>query len=151
MIALDDPREDDVRALLERHLSLMHSQSAPEDVHALDVTGLLSPLVSFFSARTADGTLVGVGALKRIDADHAELKSMHTAAGARRQGVGRSMLAHLLDLARSRGYRRVSLETGVQEAFAPGRAMYTAAGFTECGAFEGYEPSDASTFMTLLL
>ena len=150
IIALDDPRTGDVHALLERHLAFAHDTSPPEDVHALDVTGLLDPSISFFSARRADA-LVAVGALKQLDSSHGEIKSMHTSVAVRRQGAGRAMLDHLLDLARRRGYRRVSLETGSMEAFAPARALYRSVGFSECGPFAGYQPSPNSTFMTLVL
>jgi len=149
-IAPDDPRAPDVRALLAVHLAFGHEHSPPEDVHALDVDGLLDPAISFFSSRV-DGVLLGVGALKRLDAEHAELKSMHTAAAARGRGVGRAMVDHLLATARERGIRRVSLETGSMAAFDAARALYTKVGFVECGPFGRYEPSPHSTFMTLAL
>lgn len=150
VIAPDDPRADDVRRLLGRHLALMNAQSPPEDVHALDVDGLLDPSVTFVSLRV-DGELLGVGALKRLDATHAEIKSMHTAAEARGRGVGRALLDHLLALARERGLVRVSLETGTQPGFAPARALYVSAGFAECGPFADYLPSPHSTFLTRLV
>jgi putative acetyltransferase len=149
-IAGDDPRGDDVTRLLAAHLAFANEHSPPEDVHALDVSGLLDPSVSFFSFRL-DGQLLGVGALKRLDAHHAELKSMHTAAAARRQGVGRAMLLHLIGVARDRGFLRLSLETGTMEAFEPARSMYAAAGFVPCGPFDAYVPSPNSTYMTLWL
>jgi putative acetyltransferase len=149
-IVVDDPRKPDVRALLERHLALMLSASPPEHSFALNVDGLLDPAITFCSLR-ADGELLGVGALKRLDAEHAEIKSMHTAQDARGRGVGRAMLAHLLGLARSRGFRRVSLETGTMAEFAPARALYVSAGFVACGPFADYKPSDDNCFMTLAL
>src|SRR5947208_587992 len=110
-ISLDDPRAPDVRALLERHLTFANEHSPPEDVHALDVDGLLDPDISFFSYRV-DRELRGVGAIKQLDSEHAELKSMHTAQAARGQGIGNAMVGHLLAVARDRGVRRVSIETG---------------------------------------
>lgn len=149
-IAPDDPRSADVHALLTRHLELMHAQSAPEDVHALDVAALTAPHVTFVSARDgAGGVLLGVGALAEIAPGHGEIKSMHTAEAARRRGVAGSLLAHLVGLAVDRGYARVSLETGSDEHFAAARALYTRAGFAECGPFAAYAPSAASTFLTL--
>src|SRR4051794_38226867 len=100
----------------------MNSQSPPEDVHALDIQGLIDPAITFYSFR-ADGELLGVGALKRLDAHHAEIKSMHTAQEARGRGVGRAILGHILAVARDRGYTRISLETGAMEAFAPARTL----------------------------
>jgi putative acetyltransferase len=146
-IAPDDPRAGDVRALLERHLAFAHATSAPEDVYALDVEALLDPAVSFYAYRE-DGDLLAVGALKRIDDQHAEIKSMHTAAAARGRGIGRAMVAHLVAVARERGYRRVSLETGSGPAFTAARALYAGAGFTPCAAFADYVPSTNSTYMT---
>ena len=146
-IAIDDPRADDVRALLERHLAFAHAQSPPEDVHALDVDRLVDPSIAFFSARR-DSALLAVGALKHLDDEHAELKSMHTAAEVRGQGVGGAMLGHLLMVAKERGYRRVSIETGSMAAFAPARAMYSSAGFTMCGPFGDYVVGPNATFMT---
>ena len=149
-IAVDDPRADDVRALLARHLAFAHEHSPPEDVHALDLSGLLDPTVTFFSARRGPD-LVGIGALKELDDEHGELKSMHTAAAERGQGVGRAIVDHVLRVARVRGYRRVSLETGTMEAFAPARSLYAGVGFTPCGPFGDYTLSPNSTFMTLTL
>ena len=150
VITPDDPRNADVRRLLERHLAFANEHSPPEDVHALDIDGLLHPSISFFAYR-AEGELLGVGALKHLDDEHAELKSMHTSAEARGRGVGRAMLEHLLALARRRGYRRVSLETGTMDAFAPARAMYAKAGFVSCPPFNGYWDSPNSVCMTLVL
>src|SRR4249919_492287 len=118
VIDVDDPRRADVRALLQRHLDFSHETSPPEDVHALDLSGLLDPSITFFSARQG-GQLLGVGALRQLDGTHGELKSMHTAAEVRGQGVGRAMVERLLAEARQRGLERVSLETGSMEAFAP--------------------------------
>jgi putative acetyltransferase len=150
VISPDDPRAEDVRLLLHRHLSFARSTTPPEDVHALDLDGLLDPAISFFSFR-ADGRLLAIGALKHLDDEHAEVKSMHTAEEARGRGLGRSMLVHLLGVARERGYRRVSLETGAMDAFAPARALYASAGFVPTGPFGDYGPSPNSAYMTLAL
>ena len=118
---------------------------------ALDVEGLAVPAVTFFSARQ-DGVLVGVGALKRLDNSHAELKSMHTAESARGQGVGRAMVERLLTVARQQGYRRVSLETGTMEEWAPARTLYRKAGFQPCDPFGELPPaSPHNTCMTISL
>lgn len=149
-IISDDPYAPDVLALLETHLRFTHDQSPPEDVHALDADSLIAEGVDFFSIRSNDG-LLGVGALKDLGDRHAELKSIHTSATARGKGIGRAMVDHLLSLARSRGFRRVSLETGAMEAFAPSRALYRSAGFVECEPFGNYAPSPNSVWMTLEL
>lgn len=149
-ISVDDPRAEDVRELLRRHLVFANTHTPPQDVHALDINGLLDPAVTFFSFRLG-GELLGVGALKRLDGHHAELKSMHTAEGARGRGIGRAMVDHLIGVARDRGFRQVSLETGSMPAFAPARSLYAKAGFRPCGPFGSYRPSPSSTFMTLPL
>lgn len=149
-IGYDDPRADDVRALLDEHLRFSRAASPPEDVHALDVTGLLDPAVSFFSVR-ADGELLAVGALKRLSAADAEVKSMHTAVGARGRGLARAMLSHLVSVARNAGCARVLLETGSMAEFAPARALYASAGFAVCEPFGDYVASPHSTFMSLSL
>ncbi len=149
-IGIDDPRAADVRALLAVHLTFARSQTPPEDAHAMDVDDLLDPAVTFFSYR-AGGTLLAVGALKELDAHHAEIKSMHTAQAARGRGVGRQMLEHLIAMASERGYRRLSLETGSMESFASARSLYARAGFVACGPFGEYRASGNSTYMTLSL
>jgi putative acetyltransferase len=149
-ISIDDPRAEDVRELLERHLAFANTHSPPEDVHALDVDALLDPAVTFFSFRPG-GQLLGVAALKELDRHHGEVKSMHTTQVARGRGIARAMVDHLIAVARDRGYRRLSLETGSMEAFAPARSLYARAGFGLCGPFGDYRPSPNSTFMTMSL
>ena len=149
-ISTDDPQAPDVRVVLERHLAFANEHTPPEDVHALDVNALLDPSVIFFSFRR-EGHVLGVAALKELDAHHGEVKSMHTVEAARGQGIGRAMVDHLLAVARAHGYRRVSLETGSMQAFAPARSLYASAGFEPCGPFGDYNPSRNSVFMTLSL
>jgi putative acetyltransferase len=147
VVEVDDPGRDDVRSLVEQHLAFAREVTPPEDLHALELDALLDPAITLFSLRV-DGELLGVGALKQLAPDHAELKSMHTALTARRRGVGRAIVDHLLAVAAARGVRRVSLETGAGEPFTPARALYAGAGFVECGPFGDYEASPNSAFMT---
>ena len=147
-IAVEDPGLPDVRALLERHLAFAHAVTPPEDVHALDVSGLQAPEVTFLTAR-AGGTLLGVAALKRLGDGRAEVKSMHTAQAARNRGIARLLLAEVLDRARRGGARTLLLETGSQPAFAPARALYASAGFRPCGPFADYPDKSGSAFMAL--
>jgi putative acetyltransferase len=146
-IDVDDPRRPEVRALLERHLTFCLTETPPEHSFALDVDGLLDPAVTFVSYRDGDCVL-GVAAIKELDAAHAEIKSMHTAAEARGRGVGRALLGHLLAVAGSRGYRRVSLETGTTPGFAAARALYESAGFTLTGPFASYPVTGDNCFYT---
>jgi putative acetyltransferase len=144
----EDPGSPAALALIARHLAFARANSPPEDVHALEATALQDRDVTFFAIRDGD-ELVGMGALQQLDAGHGEIKSMHTAETARGRGVGRAMLHHLLAVARARGYRRVSLETGTMAAFAPARALYARAGFVVCEPFAAYGPSPNSVCMTL--
>jgi putative acetyltransferase len=150
VVGADSPANDDVMALLERHLEFAFASSPHADVHALDSGRLMAPEIAFFSVRD-DGRLLGVGAIKELDRSHGELKSMHTAVAARGRGVGRLMVRHLLEVAASRGYTRVSLETGTGAPFAPALALYKSVGFVVCDPFADYSPSDHSTFMTIVL
>ncbi|MCA9708831.1 MAG: GNAT family N-acetyltransferase [Myxococcales bacterium] len=150
----DDLQGSEIRALIRVHLEAAARESPACSVHALDVDGLRDPGVTFWSAWAGD-QLLGCGALKQLDPRHGEIKSMHTAAAHRGQGVGARMLAHLIEQARRRGYRRLSLETGSSKTytdmFAPARALYARAGFVECPPFGDYALDPFSTFMMLEL
>ncbi|MFI6427671.1 GNAT family N-acetyltransferase [Promicromonospora sp. NPDC050880] len=156
-IETDSPARDDVRQLLDEHLTDMYATSPAESVHALDHSALLAPTLTFWTARDDDGTLLGCGALNELDArpgtpaTHGEIKSMRTATTARGRGVASAVLATILAEAHRRTYRRVSLETGTQDYFAPARRLYARHGFTECGPFGDYTLDPHSTYMTLEL
>jgi len=143
----DDLTGSDVIDLLREHLRDVALHSPPESIHALDVEALRQPGISFWAA-WQDGELLGCGALKQLDAQHAEIKSMRTAARHRRQGVAAALLRHILDEARQRGYRRLSLETGSAAAFAPAHHLYASFGFVPCGPFANYLADPYSVFMS---
>ncbi len=147
-IEIDDPARADLYALLDEHLRNMHALSPPESVHALDVNGLKTPDITFWSARDG-GVLLGCGALKQLDPEHGEIKSMRTPEALRRTGAGRALLNHILAQARLRGYKRLSLETGTAQAFQAAHRLYLSAGFVHCGPFGGYKLDPHSVFMTL--
>lgn len=149
-ILRDSPLAPEVLPLLQRHLDLMWASSPPESVHALDPGELAVSDVAFFTLREGPAVL-GMGAVKRISDDHAEIKSMHVVAEARGRGLARVLLDHLMAEAGALGYARLSLETGVEDVFAPARALYARAGFSECPPFEGYVADPNSVFMTRLL
>ncbi|MFL6156896.1 MAG: GNAT family N-acetyltransferase [Marmoricola sp.] len=147
LIEIDDPARDDVSALLAEHMADMVATSPPESVHALDVSGLKIPEITFWTSRE-DGVLLGCGALKELDPAHAEIKSMRTTHAARGRGVASGMLLHLLAVAQERGYERLSLETGAEDYFETARRMYARHGFTLCEPFGSYRPDPNSVFMT---
>lgn len=150
VIAVDDPGAPEVRELLAAHLAFARETTPAEYSFALETEQLLEPGVIFFSARRG-GELLGIAALKRLDDTHAELKSMHTRASQRRNGVGRALVEHAVALARRQGYERVSLETGTTGEFAAARALYIGAGFGPAGPFADYTASPHNTFMTMEL
>lgn len=149
-ITEESPLGADLRLLFERHTADMHADTPPESIHMMDASELAIPEVRFFVMRDV-GMPVGMGAFKRIDDTHAEIKSMHVLTEVRGRGLSRRMLQHLVDEAKATGYRRLSLETGVQPTFIAARALYAKAGFTECPPFEGYWDDPNSVFMTKAL
>jgi len=147
-VSPDSPARSDVLSLIDEHLTDMYATSPPESVHALDHTALLAPSITFLTARDADGTILGCGALKELTPRHGELKSMRTSVPARGRGVATAVLRALLALADERGYTRVSLDTGCQDYFAAARRLYARHGFTECGPYGDHSPDPNSVFMT---
>lgn len=140
-----DPRVVD---LLHIHLTSARVETAPGSAHALDLTGLQSPDISFWTIWD-DKALLGFGALKRLSTDHGEVKSMHTAQGMRGRGVGSAMLRHIITTSRASGMSRLSLETGSWEYFRPARELYRSHGFVECPPFADYVLDPNSVFMSL--
>lgn len=146
-IRLDDLAGVEIRALLAEHLRNMHEHSPPESVHALDLTGLRQPEVTFWTV-WSDGELLGCGALKELTPAHGEIKSMRTASAHRRKGVARAMLEHIIAEARRRAYARLSLETGSMAAFEAARRLYESFGFEYCAPFGDYREDPNSVFLT---
>jgi putative acetyltransferase len=136
-----------VIALVEAHMRRAHAETAPGSAHALDVSGLRDPAIRFWTLR-AEGAPVGCAALKRLSADHGEVKSMHVVAALRGQGAGGRLLDAVIAAARACDLRRLSLETGVAPYFAPAAALYRSRGFVACPPFEGYRDDPNSLFMT---
>lgn len=146
----DDPFAPDVLLLLDEHLADMRATSPPESVHALEPSALTGDGMWFFTARD-DAVLLGCGALKRLGTGEGEIKSMRTTAAARGRGVGSAMLSRVIHEARDRGFTALRLETGVEDYFAPARAMYTKFGFVPCGPFDKYTDDPNSVYMVLKL
>ena len=146
-IAQESPLGADLGLLMQRHMADMHADTPPESIHMMDAGQLATPDIAFFVLREA-GIPLAMGAFKRLDATHAEIKSMHVLAEARGRGLSRRMLDHLLAQARAAGLLRLSLETGVQPTFLAARALYEKAGFTECPPFDSYQLDPNSVFLT---
>jgi putative acetyltransferase len=147
-IRIDDLQGPEVLALLREHLGSMEYTAPAESRHALDLTGLREPGITFWSIW--DGpALAGFGALKHMTEAHAEIKSMRTASSHLRRGVASKMLQHLIREASARGYSKLSLETGSMEFFEAARRLYASFGFTSCLPFGNYTADPNSVFMTL--
>jgi putative acetyltransferase len=146
-IRVDDLSDPRIAMLLEEHLKDMRRISPPESVHALDLERLKKPEISFWSAWDKS-ELVGCGALKHLDEKHAEIKSMRTATAYRRKGAGKLILEHILKEAQTKGYRRISLETGSMSFFEPARSLYASYGFKICPPFANYKVDPYSVCMT---
>ncbi|WP_079504710.1 GNAT family N-acetyltransferase [Mesobacillus jeotgali] len=146
-IRVDDLTGTEVIALIGEHLHGMTLHSPPESIHALGLEALQKPDITFWTAWENDH-LMGCGALKELDSQHGELKSMRTAESHLRKGVAQALLEHIMKEAKSRGYKKLSLETGSMEAFLPARRLYGKYGFDYCGPFADYVEDPNSVFMT---
>ncbi len=147
---LDDLQGAAIAAFLQQHLDDMQATSPPESIHALDLDGLRQPEITFWTMWEGE-LLIGCGALKQLDAQHGEIKSMRIDETYRGKGVASCMLKHIIQQARQRGYQRLSLETGSMAFFAPARALYRKHGFIECSPFADYVEDPNSVFMSLAL
>ena len=146
-IKVDDLSGPEIQELLREHLRSVALHSPPESVHALDIEALRKPEITFWTVWES-GQLLGCGALKELDSQHAEIKSMRTASSHLRKGVAKGLLGHILEEAKRRSYSRLSLETGSSEAFEPARKLYAGFGFTFCEPFADYVEDPYSVFMT---
>jgi len=149
-IQIDDLSGPEIAAFLEEHIQDMRSVSPPESKHALDLAGLRKPEITFWTL-WHEGKIAGCCALRQLDRHHGEIKSMRTARSLRRQGLAARLLEHLIREASVRGYRRLSLETGAMEFFAPARRLYRKFGFEVCGPFATYKDDPNSVFFTKVL
>ena len=136
--------------LFVRHTADMHADTPPESIHMMGARDLDMPDVSFYVMRDA-GVPVAMGAFKRFEQTHAEVKSMHVLTEQRGRGLSRLLLDHLVAEAKAAGIARLSLETGSQPMFRPARRLYESAGFTECQPFGSYALDPNSVFMTRTL
>jgi putative acetyltransferase len=146
-IVVDDLTGPQIARFLDEHVRQMLSVTPPESKHALDLAALRGPGITFWSVLDG-GTVVGCGALKRLDASHAEVKSMRTAPTRKRSGIASMMLEHIIAEARRMGFTRLSLETGSAEYFRAARKLYEKFGFEACEPFADYRPDPLSVFLT---
>jgi putative acetyltransferase len=146
----DDLSGEPTRALLALHLADLRGNSPPGTSYALDLSGLQAPDITVWTAWAGDD-IAGCGALKEIAPGHGEIKSMRTAARHLRRGVAAALLEHIIATARSRGYTRLSLETGTSPDYDPAVALYRRRGFRNGPIFGDYRPSPHNQFLHLNL
>ncbi|MCL1066875.1 GNAT family N-acetyltransferase [Shewanella olleyana] len=149
-IRIDDLAGPEIAALLNEHLQDMYATSPADSVHALDMTKLKQPNITFWTIWEND-LLAGCGAINAYSAKHVEIKSMRVANQFRRRGVAKELLSHMLAFAKKQGYQTINLETGSMDFFAPARQLYSEHGFIECGPFADYDLDPNSIFMMLRL
>jgi putative acetyltransferase len=149
-ILLDDLSGSEIAGFLQEHIDEMKAVTPPGSKHALDLDGLRSPLVRFWTV-VSGGRIVGCGAIQRLDAHHGEIKSMRVAPACRRIGVASMLLTYLIEEAERMGFLRLSLETGASEFFERARRLYQKYGFELCGPFADYVLDPNSVFMTKAL
>jgi putative acetyltransferase len=150
VITIEESLGEELAQLLQAHWQFCTSTTPIEHVYALDASRLFTPDITVFGARV-NGELVGVGALRKLDQEHAELKSMHTLAKSRGLGIGKAMVDHIEQFAKEQGVKRISLETGATEPFKPARQLYESLGYQDCEAFGDYVLSEDNTCMTKLI
>ena len=146
-IVVDDLTGPEIARFLDEHIRQMRSITPLESKHALDLDSLRRPEITFWSVLDGD-SVVGCGAIKRLDPDHAELKSMRTSPERQRTGIASRLLGHIIDEARRMGFVRLSLETGSDEFFRPARTLYQKFGFEYCEPFADYTVDPLSVFLT---
>jgi len=148
VIVPGDFEDPQLLALLRLHLAGMYANSPPGSVNAFDLSGLRAPDINVYTA-WRDDNLLGMAALKELDVVTGEIKSMRTDPAHLRKGVAAMLLDHILSVARERGYRRLSLETGSGPAFEPALALYRKNGFVNGEAFGGYDVTPFNQFLHL--
>ncbi len=144
---IDDLTDSKVIKLVTEHFNSMAEQSPPESMHALNLEALRKPEITFWSAWEGE-ECIGCGAIKELDPQHGEIKSMRTSSAHLRKGVAKGLLQHIIEEAKRRGYLRISLETGPTDSFEPARRLYASFGFQYCQPFSNYTEDPNSVYMT---
>jgi len=150
LIKIDELISEEIVSFLEEHIEDMQSVSPPESKHALDLQGLKSPEITFWSCYE-NNKLVGCAALKELDIHTGEIKSMRVSRTVRGRGVGSKLLEYIFDVAKERGYVSLKLETGSMDFFIPARKLYQRHGFKLCEPFANYKKDPNSVFMEINL
>ena len=140
----------EVNELLINHFIELSSVSSVDRGHVLDISGLKNPSIKFWSLWEND-ELVGCGALKFLDKEHGELKSIRVADRFRRKGNGIKVINHIIDEAKKLNIKKISLETGTENFFGPARKLFYKCGFKPCEPFARYKKELDACYMRLLI
>ena len=143
----DNPK---VNELLVNHFIELSSVSPVGRGHVLDIPGLKNPSIKFWSLWENE-ELIGCGALKFLDKEHGELKSIRVADQFRRKGNGIKVINHLIDEAKKLHIKKISLETGTGNFFEPARKLFYKCGFKPCEPFAQYKKDLDACYMNLLI
>ena len=140
----------EVNELLKKHFIELRAASPEESTHVLDIDGLKTPSIKFWSL-WENNRLLGCGALKFLDKEHGEFKSIRIHDDFRNQGNGIKVIKHLIDEAKKLKIKRISLETGAGKFFDPARKLFKKCNFTPCKPFAHYKEDVNSIYLTKLI
>ena len=140
----------EVHELLIKHFIELRSVSPKGSAHVLDIAGLKDPSIKFWSL-WEENDLLGSGALKFIDKEHGEFKSIRVSDNFRGKGNGTKVINHLINEAKKLNIKRLSLETGAGDFFLTARKLFRKCGFEPCDPFSHYKKDINSIYMTMLI
>ena len=140
----------EVHDLLVKHFIELRSVSPAGSAHVLDITGLKDPSIKFWSLWEED-ELMGIGALKFLDEEHGEFKSIRVNDKFKNNGNGLKVINHLINEAKNLAVKKLSLETGAGKFFTPARKLFVKCGFKTCNPFSHYKDDINSVYMSMLI
>ena len=137
----------EVNELLKKHFIELRAASPEGSAHVLNISGLKVPSIKFWSL-WENNELMGCGALKFLDADHGEFKSIRVHDNFRGKGKGAQVINHLINEAKKLKIRRLSIETGAGNYFVAARKLFNNCGFKPCPPFAHYKKDINSLYFT---
>ena len=140
----------EVNNLLKKHFIELRSVSPAGSTHVLNIDGLKDPSIKFWSL-WEDSKLIGCGALKFLEKDHGEFKSIRVADEFRKRGIGERIINHLIEEAKKLKISKLSIETGAGDFFLPARNLFSKFGFKTCPPFAHYKDDPNSCYYSLNL
>ena len=143
-------KNSEVLELLNKHFIELRSVSPDGSAHVLDIEGLKVQNIKFWSL-WEDNLLMGCGALKFLNKEHGEFKSIRLVDSFRKKGNGIKILKHLIFEAKKLNIKKISVETGTGDFFAPARKLFSKCGFKLCKPFAHYKEDPNSCYMSMLI